>query len=92
MQAEIEELDARIRLLCARIVKADDHEILIILRELRTAIHEHTTRVRQFAVTTVERTFNPAELDTLSKASKKGSAPSRKRGRPWHLITSRPNL
>jgi len=69
VQAEIEELDARIRLLCARIVKADDSEIPVILRELRTAIHEHTTRVRQLALATVERTFNPAELDTLSKAS-----------------------
>jgi len=46
----MQRLDDRIRELCAKaIITEDAGELRQVLRELRAAIHEHTTRLRKLA-------------------------------------------
>ena len=42
-------LDDRIRELCAKIVAAQDSEVELTISELKSAVHEHTVRLRKMA-------------------------------------------
>lgn len=42
-------LEDRIRLLCCKALTARDNEAEAIFRDLRSALHEHTDRIRQLA-------------------------------------------
>jgi hypothetical protein len=42
-------LEDRIRTLCCRALTARDHESDAIFRDLRSALHQHTERLRQLA-------------------------------------------
>jgi hypothetical protein len=63
-------LDDRIRELCARAVSADDSDFAAVLSDLRSALHEHSARMREMAMRQIHRLRQP-EAEPCTSTSKR---------------------
>lgn len=71
---EINEIEARVKDLCARLESAvDDEEIGTILKDLRVALREHTEAVRRLAFASIKGTSG----EPIRKQSPKNNSTSK---------------